>query len=171
MTNPPLLSPGTSAQINWSKILDLTAGLRERSNVTQVIGAESALAGAELEKYRERVPQVFVQVKEEFAHVSANLRGQLRMIFLIQVALAMVIVVSAVLAAVKASLWATVVNGGGLAALFTIFVQNSKLSHDQMMLALLPKKYELALQLATSPEHFRQVLDRFLEETAPLRNK
>jgi hypothetical protein len=168
MTEPtPLLSSGTSAKINWSKILDQTAGLRVRSG-----GASAAvMESSELEKYRERVPQVFAHIKEEFAHVSANLRSQLMIFRILQAGLMVLIIGSAVLAAVKASLWGTVVNGGGLAALFAIFVQNSKLSQDQMMLALLPKKYELALQLATSPEHFKQLLDRFLEETKPLRDK
>jgi len=168
MTEPtPLLSSGTSAKINWSKILDQTAGLRVRSGGAPTTVAESA----ELEKYRERVPQVFAHVKEEFAHASAHVDGHLRMLRILKAGLVVLIIGSGVLAAVNSTLWGTIVSGGGLAALFAIFVQTSKLSRDQVMLAQLPKNYEMALQLATSPEHFRQILDRFLQETTPLRDK
>ena len=57
----------------------------------------------------------------------------------------------------------------GSAALLGLFASVRSIGRDQAMLEVLPTRYELALQFATTAEDRRKILERFLDETASLR--
>ena len=63
------------------------------------------------------------------------------------------------------------VSVAGIGSMFGILTRMWRLAKDQAMLELIPARYELALQLAASPEQFSAILNEFMRESSLIRSQ
>lgn len=159
-TLPFRLSTTATKQVNWNAIQDSTVGIADRSLEEVSTSAVSS----------DQVRRVFSTARREFGKALDSLRRLMR-ILLVIVGLSAVVAIAGVLVA---TVWKSLTSGVvlstvGVASLLGFFGRVYQLGRDQAMLELLPMRYEMALEMASTPEDRRKVLDDFLRETTSLR--
>lgn len=157
---PFRLSTTAARQVDWNAIQDSTVGMADRS-------LEAAASdGVTPEQSR----RVFDTARREFDKALDSLRRLMRVLLAIVGVSAVVAIAGVLVATVYQSLVGGVaLSTVGVASLLGFFTKVYQLGRDQAMLELLPVRYEMALQLAATPEDRRRILDDFLRETTSLR--
>jgi hypothetical protein len=165
--NSQKLSSLSARQLNWEKVTDAIRFTAAELGVMRGEEAKSATERAPVDPTV--IEKAFSVYKAEFAKAATWSRRA------VNLALALLVLALAV-AAVGALLFSTTAWGGGilvvagLSGLLGMVAQVRQLSRDQLMLEMIPAKYELALRLASSPEQYRTTLEAMLAETQSLRN-
>jgi ligand-binding sensor domain-containing protein len=163
----PKLSKLSSRQVNWERLTNdirLTSAELGRTKGKR----EEAKAGV-LPVPLADIEKAFQVFKDEFVKASTGARRML-MIF---IGVLLLVLASAF---VGVLLFPTTEWGGGIlaavgiAGLLGTVHQVYQLSRDVLMLDLIPAKYELALSLASSHDHYQTILDNLLAELHSLRN-
>ena|ERR1700682_1687720 len=151
------LSKTTQKKIHWQRIEDSAIGLSIR-------GQETAPSGPA------DVAPIFATARQEFQQALASLNFMVRTLVIVAGVSAAVSLGGVIFAAVARQIFGgAVFTGAGTAAMLALFARIHSIGRDQAMLALIPTKYELALQFAATPEDRRKLLDRFLDEVSSLR--
>lgn len=159
-TLPFRLSVTAAKQVDWNAIQDSTVGISDRSQ--EAAGASDVTP--------DQTRRVFSAARREFSKALDSLRRLMR-ILLAVVGISAVVAIAGVLVA---TVWDSLVSGValstvGVASLLGFFGKIYQLGRDQAMLELLPVRYEMALEMASTPEDRRKILDDFLRETTSLR--
>lgn len=162
-----LLSRFASKRINWQLIDDSAVGLAMRGGEEAQRDADAARLSPQAP---EEVTRVFETARREFQRTLRTLALIVRVLMLIAGLSAAASIGGLVVATVgRQLLGGAIFTGAGTASLLTLFTAIRAIGRDQAMLELLPMRYELALQLATTATDRRKILARFLDETASLR--
>lgn len=156
---PFRLSATAARQVNWNAIQDSTVGIADQ-------GLEAAPPdGVTVEQTR----RVFDTARREFKKALEGLRRLTRILLAVAGLLAVVAIAGAFISTIQRSFAGGAVSTVGVVALLGLFAKIHSLGRDQAMLELLPVRYEMALELASTPEDRRKILDNFLRETTSLR--
>lgn len=168
MTPTLRLSSLTARRIDWQRIDDTTRAALDHLGKSRSAVAGSVAADPVFDPHLVR--EAFGSMKREFQSVLRPLQLQMRFVSgLIFVSLAVTISGAAL---TKVSLWrGSVLSLAGVGAMFGFLTRAWQLAKDQAMLELIPSRYELALQLAASPEQFAAILNEFLRESNSLRQQ
>jgi hypothetical protein len=151
------LSKTTQKKIHWQRIEDSAIGLSTR-------GQEALPSGPA------DVAPIFATARQEFQQALASLNFMVRALVIVAGVSTAVCLGGVIFAAVSRQIFGSVVfTGAGTASLLVLFAKIHSIGRDQAMLALIPTKYELALQFATTQEDRRKLLDRFMDEVSSLR--
>ena len=158
------LSGATQKKINWQRIEDSAIGIVKRGKESEEAGAAGA-APPPID-----VAPIFATARQEFQRALASLEFMTRMLVIVVGISVVASLAGVVLAAVwKQVLGGAAFTGAGTAALVALFLKIHAIGRDQAMLALVPTKYELALQFATSAQDRKAILARFLDEVSSLK--
>jgi hypothetical protein len=116
------------------------------------------------------VAPIFATARQEFQRALASLELTTRVLVIVAGFSAAACLGGVVVAAAwKQVFGGAIFTGAGTAALLGLFAKIQAIGRDQAMLVLVPTKYELALQFATTPEDRKIILERFLEEVSSLK--
>jgi hypothetical protein len=161
----PELSSWTVRRIDWQKIGDTTRAALDFAGGSRGVRAESP-ATPPFDPHVIR--EAFASVKREFRTVLKPLRTQMK--------LASGLVILSLAATITGAAFAVVhpwmgsaVSVAGIGSMFGFLTRMWQLAKDQAMLELIPTRYELALQLATSPDQFSDILNEFMRESTSIR--
>lgn len=167
MNYTPKLSSWAVRRIDWQKISDTTRAALDFVGHSRAGHAQTADATA---FNPEVVREAFASVKREFRTVLKPLRTQMK--------LASGLVIISIAATIAGAAFAMVnpwagsaLSIAGMGSMLGILTRMWQLAKDQAMLELIPSRYELALQLATSPEQFSTILNEFLRESTSIRSQ
>jgi hypothetical protein len=164
------LTPLVARRVRWGEIRTYAVGVRTLGR-KKADPAEAAPTPAKPEVSREMVEQVFAAAKTEFAASVAGLK-RLTVLLLTCVGLAVVLVAVGVLfaAAYRYIASGATLSIAAMASLFPIIHQLMAIGRDQVKLETYLLRYQIALQLANSPDAYGKILDRFLDETSMAEN-
>jgi hypothetical protein len=164
------LTPLVARRIRWGEIRKDAVGFKDLRGGKEG-PAEAAPTPAKLKASREMVERVFAAAKTEFAASVAGLK-RLTLLLLTCVGLAVVLVAVGVLfaAAYRYVASGATLSVAAMASLFPIIHQLMAIGRDQVKLETYLLRYQIALQLANSPEAYGKILDRFLDETSMAEN-
>jgi hypothetical protein len=158
------LSRTTSSRIDWSRIEDpigLLTGQFRTANVQGLVDRELS------EEDRRRVQAAFAATRTEFADTLKWLRLTMKAVSVGMIVAAGTVVVGGLL--LQLSPWAGLIS---LVALGTIIGLTRKVwstAREEVMLELLPRRYELAAALCRTTSEMQMLSTKFLEETSSLR--
>lgn len=154
------LSPSTSRQIDWEVINRSTIGL---GPVRATDGDQNGSVDPA------RIQVAFTTLKAEFARAAAPLRRSMAII----VPLMLVVFGAAVAAGFVLPLipWGAATAGASILATLGLGQRIWRMARDQMMLELIPARYELAFSLSETPEQRRQLIRQFIADTAMLQKQ
>jgi hypothetical protein len=167
------LSPRTAQRVQWNLASDTARLLLAEVDTERGRAATSerpVASSSEFAVNEERVRRAFEQAKLEFSRVLGPTRKGMQWSLAIAVIALAVTVAGAALSFLNP--W-----GGGLVSLAGLGVMLGylrrawMLNRDQLLLELVPARYELALTLARTKEQYAQILRTFLKETDSLHSK
>ncbi len=165
------LSRLAAGKVNWKRIHDSTIGLRSRRGETSSETEGGREIGNVPDEQRRRLERVFKTARSEFDLALSVLRRVTYWMIGFLFAGFAVGVVGGIVAALGEYYGGGALSVSGLVGVTALGREVWRLGRDQAMLALIPAKYELALELARTQRQYDLVLERFLEETDSLRGK
>ncbi len=158
------LSSDTRHRVNWQLINDtlgMLAGTRRGTTADQPL----ALSAAD----RKRLRQAFELVRNEFATTLAGLKIMTRLILAgIVIALAVAIGGGALM---QISPWASIIPIASVGTLAGLLAKMYQLARDQVLLELVPARYELAMEFCRTQADAQDLMAKFLLETTSLSGK
>lgn len=158
------LSSSTRAKVNWLIINDtlgMLAGTLRGTTADQTL----ALSAAD----RKRLREGFELVRNEFAKTLAGLKVMTRLILgAIVIALAVAIGGGALL---QISPWASIIPIASVGTLVGLLAKMYQLARDQVLLELVPARYELAMEFCQTRADAQNLMAKFLAETTSLSTK
>jgi hypothetical protein len=154
------LSPSTSHQIDWQAINRATIGLgTSRSTDGDGNGSVDPV----------RIQTAFATLKTEFTKAAAPLRRSMAIIVpLMLLAFGVAVAAGFVLPLIP---WGAVTAGASILATLGLGQRIWRMARDQMMLELIPARYELAFGLSETAEQRRQLIRQFIADTALLQKQ
>jgi hypothetical protein len=156
------LSSSASKLIDWQAIEDSAAGTGARS-VDFNVASETVDTG---------ITKTFAMARTEFSRALQGVRRLMTVFLWLAGGAAAVCIAGLIMVAAYRQIVSGVVfTASGTSALMLLFTKVYSLGRDQAMLELIPTKYELAIQFATTPKDRKAVLDQFLKETSSLRSR
>jgi hypothetical protein len=151
-------SHATVKRINWTAIKDSSIGMSVRGGGATAGGAAREVQAADLER-------VFATMRSEFKSALSGLRRLMNIILLLAgVSLAAAIAGTIIAGTLRAIVSGMALSTVGVVALIDLFRRVARLGREQAMLELIPAKYELALNIAETPEDRRKVLNSLMKE-------
>ena len=167
MNSTPELSSWAVRRIDWEKISDTTRAALDFVCHSRASHAQTAAGTAFDPKV---VREAFASAKREFRTVLKPLRTQINLASGLVIVSIAATIAGAAFAMVNR--WAgSALSIAGIGSMFGILTRMWQLAKDQAMLELIPSRYELALQLASSPEQFSTILNEFLRESTSIRSQ
>lgn len=163
------LSGAASRQLQWEKIADAI-----RISLNQIGGdrGTASTKGADLElgaDQRAVVERAFELARQEFRRVLEHQRRMMQFVTYILLGSIALSIAGATL--LRLTPWGGAVSIASLAALLGLLYKGWQLTRDQAMLELIPARYELAMQIATSKRQAEAILNAFLKETSSLQTR
>lgn len=162
------LSSATARKVSWTDVEDSIGSLsllaRSSASAERSAADDSPLTKAE----RDRIRQAFQKTQGEFEKTLHWLRSTMRLV----VGSILVVCGASVAggALLQVSPWYGVISIAGITGLFLLLRKAWALARDQAMLELLPKRYDLAVELCHTRGDLEAIVDRFLSESASLRD-
>jgi hypothetical protein len=166
------LSLTTSARVDWALVGDgarLLLGEIDTDRGRAASAESTARAGVAVDQAI--VQRAFEQARQEFARVLAPTKRSIQWAFVI-VVVALALTVSGGALSFLGPWWrGGLLSLAGLGTMLGYLRRAWLLTRDQLLLELVPARYELALTLATSPTQYAQILREFLKETDSLKSR
>ena len=157
---PISLSAPLSRQIDWEAINRATIGL----GATRAIGDTSAVPVDPA-----RIQAAFETLKTEFTKAAGPLRRSMAIVVPLMLgAFGLAVVAGFVLPLIP---WGAATAGAGAIATLGLGQRIWRMGKDQMMLELIPARYELAFRLSETAEQRRQLIKQFITDTALLQKQ
>ncbi len=118
------------------------------------------------------ISRTFAVARTEFAKALVSLKRIVHLfVSLVGASLALTVAGIILATAYDHIYGGTVLSTASVIAEIDLFRRITALSRDEAMLELLPARYEIALQMATTQADRKKILDLFLAETSSMRSK
>jgi hypothetical protein len=167
----------TSALFDWDKLDALTVGFVERGAGLLVPGhhvtKHETEANAEQEEKRQELARLFTMFQNQCHAALSQLRRSAHICFAVIVLAVIIAIAGSVTLALLHSqrVLGGLLSAGGLGTLVAVLTRAIGINRAVAMLEVLPTRYQLAFNLATTAKQYDTVFRTFMDETSSLRGR